>query len=74
MKRYNYRANVDMNITKTTVLKVSVGGWLVNRTTPTRSTGDIWEDFAKFTPLSTPRKCLQDNGREWMGKILLNII
>lgn len=55
-ERYNYRANVDMNITKTTVLKVSVGGWLVNRTTPTRSTGDIWEDFAKFTPLSTPRK------------------
>ena len=30
-ERWNYRANVDMNLTRSTILKVSVGGWLVNR-------------------------------------------
>lgn len=55
-ERYNYRANVDMNLTRTTVLKVNVGGWLVNRDSPSSSSGDIWESFAAFTPLSSPRK------------------
>ena len=26
-ERWNYRANVDMNLTRSTILKVSVGGW-----------------------------------------------
>lgn len=55
-ERYNYRANVDMNLTRTTVLKVSVGGWLVNRNSPSSESKDIWESFALYTPLSSPRK------------------
>ncbi|NDV63670.1 TonB-dependent receptor [Bacteroides sp. 224] len=55
-ERFNYRANVDMNITKTTLLKVSVGGWLVNRTSPHSSADDIWGAFADYTPVSSPRK------------------
>lgn len=55
-KRYNYRANVDMNLTRSTVLGVSVGGWLVNRTSPSSSAEDIWGAFAVYTPLSSPRK------------------
>ena len=55
-ERYNYRANVDMNITKTTILKVNVGGWLVNRTSPSSSSKDIWDSFAEYTPLTSPRK------------------
>lgn len=55
-ERYNYRANIDMNLTRTTVLKVSVGGWLVNRNSPSSESKDIWESFAVYTPLSSPRK------------------
>ena len=55
-ERFNYRANVDMNITKTTILGISVGGWLVNRTSPSSSTDDIWNSFSRFTPLASPRK------------------
>ena len=55
-ERFNYRANVDMNLTRTTILKVSVGGWLVNRNSPSDESGDIWKAFALYTPLSSPRK------------------
>ena len=54
-ERFNYRANVDMNLTRTTILKVSVGGWLVNRNSPSDESGDIWKAFALYTPLSSPR-------------------
>lgn len=55
-ERYNYRANVDMNLTRTTVLKVNVSGWLVNRNSPSDESEDIWEAFAVYTPLSSPRQ------------------
>lgn len=55
-ERWNYRANVDMNLTRTTVLSASVGGWLVNRNAPSSSSEDIWKSFASYTPLSAPRK------------------
>lgn len=55
-ERYNYRANIDMNLTRSTVLKLNVGGWLVNRNSPSNESKDIWESFAAYTPLSTPRK------------------
>lgn len=55
-ERWNYRANVDMNLTRTTVLSVGVGGWLVNRTSPSSSSGDIWQSFAAYTPVTAPRK------------------
>lgn len=55
-ERWNYRANVDMNLTRTTVLSVGVGGWLINRTSPSSGSSDIWSSFASYTPLSAPRK------------------
>lgn len=55
-ERWNYRANVDMNLTRTTVLSVGVGGWLVNRTSPSSSSDDIWYSFASYTPVTAPRK------------------
>ena len=55
-ERWNYRANVDMNLTRTTVLSVGVGGWLVNRTSPSSGSSDIWGAFASYTPLTAPRK------------------
>lgn len=55
-ERFNYRANVDMDITKSTLLKVSVGGWLVNQNKPSSEVDDIWGSFAEYTPLTSPRR------------------
>lgn len=55
-ERYNYRANVELNVTKSTLLRAGIGGFLINRTQPGSNTGDIWKSFADFTPLSSPRK------------------
>ena len=45
-----------MNVTKTTLVKVGIGGYLINRTQPGSSTDDIWGSFSRLTPLSIPRK------------------
>ena len=55
-ERYNYRANTTMNITRTTVLSVGIGGYLINRTQPGSTSADIWQAFSEYTPLTTPRK------------------
>lgn len=55
-ERFNYRANVNMNLTKSTLLKVGIGGWLINQTKPGSTTTDIWGSFSKLTPLSIPRR------------------
>ena len=55
-ERFNYRANINMDLTKTTVLKVGIGGFLINRTSPGSSSGDIWGSLVDMTPLTMPRK------------------
>lgn len=55
-ERFNYRTNVNINLTKSTEVKVGIGGWLVNRLSPGTQTGDIWSSFNAYTPLSIPRK------------------
>ena len=55
-ERYNYRANTTMNITRSTVLSVGIGGYLINRTQPGSTSADIWKAFSEYTPLTTPRK------------------
>lgn len=54
-ERFNYRANIDMNITSSTLLKVGIGGFLINRTQPGTMVDDIWGSLASTTPLSVPR-------------------
>ena len=34
LNRYNYRSNVDISITKTTIVDIEVGGWLMDLHTP----------------------------------------
>ncbi|MDD3079947.1 MAG: TonB-dependent receptor [Paludibacter sp.] len=53
--RYNYRSNVDVNVTKTTLLKMGVSGYLVNQTKPGYSSDYIWGSLSNLTPLSVPR-------------------
>lgn len=54
-EQYNYRANVDVNVTKTTIVKMGVSGYLINDTKPGTSTGDIWGTLTRTTPLTVPR-------------------
>ncbi|MDR1172647.1 MAG: TonB-dependent receptor, partial [Bacteroidales bacterium] len=50
LNRYNLRANVDVNLTKTTSMRFSVGGYLQKlRKQPNYSTSQIWEQ-AFYTP------------------------
>ena len=54
-KRYNYRANVDMDITKTTLFKMGIGGYLIDENKPSMSSDDIWGSISNLTPLTVPR-------------------
>lgn len=54
-KRYNYRTNVDIDVTKLTLLKVGVGGFLINQSKPRYSSDDIWGSLSNLNPLTVPR-------------------
>lgn len=49
--RYNYRANLDVNLTSTTALKFNMGGIVGNRREPTQQ---IWQHFSSTWPFSSP--------------------
>lgn len=53
MSRSNYRANVDMDITKTTLLKLGVSGYLEKQNFPGLTSG-IWNSLVGQSPVSTP--------------------
>lgn len=52
-KRYNYRANLDINLTKTTVLKFNMGGIVGSQHDPGKN-GDIWKKLSWSLPFSSP--------------------
>lgn len=52
-KLWNYRMNSDIDITKTTLLRVGISGSLKKRNSPGRS-GDIWYSLVGYTPVSSP--------------------
>lgn len=52
-KRWNYRLNTDIDITKTTLLKVGVSGSLRKVNEPGLG-GDIWHSIMGQTPISIP--------------------
>lgn len=53
-KRYNYRANLDFDATKTTTLKIGIGGIVGNRNEPmiNDATNSIWTLINQTTPFS----------------------
>ncbi|WGQ09174.1 TonB-dependent receptor [Pedobacter gandavensis] len=59
MSRSNYRANIDMDITKTTLLKLGVSGYLEKQNFPGLTSG-IWNSLVGQSPVSTP--VLYSNG------------
>lgn len=59
-ERWNYRLNTDMDITKTTLLKVGVSGSLAKRNSPGLGDADVWGELFGYSPISTP--VLYSNG------------
>jgi len=53
-KRYNFRSNVDVNITPSTVVELGVGGWVVAQNKPGSSSDNIWGSMATLTAISVP--------------------
>lgn len=52
-RRWNYRLNVDMDITKSTLLKVGVAGSLDKKNEPGMA-GNIWASAMRNNPISVP--------------------
>lgn len=60
-RRWNYRLNVDMDVTKTTLLKIGVSGSLAKRNSPGLGDNDVWGELFGYHSISTPK--LYSNGR-----------
>lgn len=52
--RYNYRANVDVDLSKTTLLKINLGGRVGKRHEPNGYGSNIWQYITWCTPYSSP--------------------
>ena len=61
LSRYNLRSNVDLDLTPSTVVNVSIGGYIVNKNTPGKSPTDIIYLAFKNTPIVHP--VLYSNGQ-----------
>jgi TonB-linked SusC/RagA family outer membrane protein len=55
-KRYDFRSNVDLNVTKTTVLSLNLAAMLVNSRYPGSSSGSIWYSAYATNPIAFPVK------------------
>jgi TonB-linked SusC/RagA family outer membrane protein len=53
-QRTNYRSNIDIDITPTTVLRTGVSGFFEKRNEAGLDGQDIWRSIGQYTPLSTP--------------------
>ena len=49
-RRINFRANLDLNITKSFSAQIGLGGRLEDRMSPPMATGDLWQAMATYAP------------------------
>jgi len=56
LQRYNVRSNVDINITPSTLLNVSIGGYIMNKNSPGTDISNILSAAFVVTPISYPTK------------------
>lgn len=54
-RQYTYRMNIDIDITKTTLLKASVSGSLRKQNDPGGGSNSIWTSLFGYNPVSAPR-------------------
>ncbi|MEO6229537.1 MAG: TonB-dependent receptor [Ferruginibacter sp.] len=63
-KRYDFRSNVDINLTKSTVLALNISSMLVNSRYPGNSAGSIWYSSFATNPVAFP---VQYPDNKWAG-------
>lgn len=54
VRRWNYRMNADIDITKTTLLKVGISGMLKKQNDAGKGSGAIWNSLSGYNPIATP--------------------
>lgn len=55
-RRWNYRMNVDIDLTKSTLIKVGVSGSLGKQNQPGGTNDEIWESLLGYNPVTVPVK------------------
>lgn len=65
-KRYDFRSNVDVNLTKSTLVQLNLTGMLVNSRYPGISAGNLWYLAYATTPVAYPTR--YPDGR-WAGPL-----
>lgn len=65
-KRYDFRSNIDVNVTSSTLLQLNIGAMLVNARYPGISAGKLWYLAFATTPVAFPTQ--YPDGR-WAGPI-----
>ncbi len=63
-KRYDFRSNIDVNVSKTTLLSLNLDAMLVNSRYPGSSAGRIWYAAYATNPISFP---VSYPGNKWAG-------
>ena len=53
-RRWNYRMNADIDITKTTLLKVGISGMLKKQNDAGKGSDAIWNSLNGYNPVATP--------------------
>lgn len=65
-KRYDFRSNIDVNVTSSTLLQLNVGAMLVNARYPGIGAGSLWYQSYATTPVAFPTR--YPDGK-WAGPI-----
>ena len=55
--RINFRLNTDINVTKTTILTVGIGGWVTSQVLPGMNgsdSGNFWNSISYMNPIAVP--------------------
>lgn len=68
LKRYTYRLNVDMDVTKTTLLRVGVSGSLRKQNDPGVGTNAIWTSLMGYNPVMMPLTYTNGRIASWTGQ------
>ncbi|SMC51617.1 SusC/RagA family TonB-linked outer membrane protein [Pedobacter africanus] len=67
-KKYTYRLSVDMDITRSTLLRVGVSGSLRKQNDPGVGTDAIWTSLMGYNPIMMPMRYSDGKIPSWTGK------
>lgn len=56
LNRYNFRSNIDVSLSKSTILDVELGGYLIDSHYPGTATSDLFDKAFIATPINIPAR------------------